>query len=149
MENPEYGPDVCGPDSKYVVLKSQDGHEFIIERQYAFMSKTLSGMLSGPGEAQPGEANTLEMREFSSRVVQDVCRYFIYFTNLNNSRDISTLSLGFGDDNRCLEHKQNECMRCVMHLIAVLEADMFLFPENWAGRHGNSGDQPNTQTTTD
>ena len=39
-----------GSEAMYVKLVSNDGHEFIIKRDYALTSGTIKAMLSGPGK---------------------------------------------------------------------------------------------------
>lgn len=49
QSEPVYGG--CeGPNAMYVKLISSDGHEFIINRDYALTSGTIKAMLSGPGQ---------------------------------------------------------------------------------------------------
>ena len=50
-------PGVCGPNSEYVILKSNDGHEFYIARKNIVSCKMIEGMLSGPGQAAQEEPN--------------------------------------------------------------------------------------------
>ena len=38
-----------GPEAMYVKLIANDGHEFIIKREFALTSGTIKAMLSGPG----------------------------------------------------------------------------------------------------
>ena len=47
-EGPKFG-DTRGPKSMYIKLVSSDGHEFVIKREYALISRTIKSMLSGPG----------------------------------------------------------------------------------------------------
>jgi len=39
-----------GVESMYIRLISSDGHEFVIERKYAFVSTTIQNMLGCPGQ---------------------------------------------------------------------------------------------------
>lgn len=54
-QNQEDTGAVCGgiegPDSMYVKLISMDGHEFVLKREHALISKTITNMLSGPGKS--------------------------------------------------------------------------------------------------
>lgn len=43
-----------GPEAMYVKLIANDGHEFIIKREFALTSGTIKAMLSGPGETLTG-----------------------------------------------------------------------------------------------
>uniref|UniRef100_A0A7E4ZZR3 Elongin-C n=1 Tax=Panagrellus redivivus TaxID=6233 RepID=A0A7E4ZZR3_PANRE len=74
-----------GADSPYVKLISQDGHEFIIKREYAITSGTIRAMLSGPGQFSENENNEVHFREIPSHVLQKVCHYFTYKVRYTNS----------------------------------------------------------------
>ena len=57
QQEPIYGG--CeGPDVMFVKLISQDGHEFIIKRDYALTSATIKAMLSGPGKQENKSTRT-------------------------------------------------------------------------------------------
>jgi len=45
---PSYG-ECEGPNAMFIKLISSDGHEFIIKKEHAFISNTITAMLSGPG----------------------------------------------------------------------------------------------------
>lgn len=47
----------------YIKLKSSDGHEFIIKREYALTSGTIKAMLSGPGTFAENETNFVNFKE--------------------------------------------------------------------------------------
>lgn len=73
----------------YVKLISSDGHEFIIKRKCALVSRTIEAMMSGPGEFTENETNEIKFRDISSYILQKVCEYFtykIYYTD--TSKDI-------------------------------------------------------------
>lgn len=52
-----------GPNAMYVMLKSSDGHEFIVKREHALTSGTIKAMLSGPGQFAENESNEVTFRE--------------------------------------------------------------------------------------
>lgn len=74
-----------GQDTSFIRLISQDGHEFIIKRDYALISVTIKAMLDGPGNFQEHESNKVNFREIPSHVLEKVCQYFIYKVKYTNS----------------------------------------------------------------
>lgn len=74
-----------GPDSMYIKLISSDGHEFIIKREYAFISRQIKAMLGGPCEYAVNETNEVNFREIPSHILQKVCQYFTYKVRYTNS----------------------------------------------------------------
>jgi len=74
-----------GPNAMYVMLKSSDGHEFIVKREHALTSGTIKAMLSGPGQFAENESNEVTFREIPSHVLQKVCMYFTYKVRYTNS----------------------------------------------------------------
>lgn len=74
-----------GPNAMYIRLKSQDGHEFIIKRDYALISQTIKAMLDGPGQFAENESNQVNFREIPSHVLEKVCQYFTYKVKYTNS----------------------------------------------------------------
>lgn len=74
-----------GPNAPYIQLISQDGHEFIIKRDYALTSGTIKAMLNGPGQFSENETNQVNFREIPSHVLQKVCQYFTYKVKYTNS----------------------------------------------------------------
>ncbi|KAK3709418.1 hypothetical protein QZH41_019542 [Actinostola sp. cb2023] len=84
QSEPVYGG--CeGPNAMYVKLISSDGHEFIINRDYALTSGTIKAMLSGPGQFSENETNEVHFREIPSHVLAKVCMYFMYKVRYTNS----------------------------------------------------------------
>lgn len=86
MANDEFGTlgDCEGPDAEYVKLVSCDNHEFIIKKEFALMSNTISAMLSGPGQFSENQTNVIHFREIPSHVLQRVCAYFMYKAHYSN-----------------------------------------------------------------
>ena len=76
-----------GPNSMFVKLISQDGHEFIVKREHAFMSATIQGMLSGPGEIAADETNEVRLGEIPSHILSRVCMFFSYKVRYANPPD--------------------------------------------------------------
>uniref|UniRef100_A0A914HA78 Elongin-C n=1 Tax=Globodera rostochiensis TaxID=31243 RepID=A0A914HA78_GLORO len=74
-----------GPEACYVKLVSSDGHEFVIHKEHALISKTIRAMLSGPGQYAENETNEVHFREIPSHVLQKVCHYFAYKARYTNS----------------------------------------------------------------
>lgn len=78
-------PSCEGPNASYIRLMSQDGHEFIIKRDYALISVTIKAMLDGPGQFAENESNQVNFREIPSHVLEKVCQYFQYKIKYTNS----------------------------------------------------------------
>lgn len=81
----EIVPTCEGPNASYIRLVSQDGHEFIIKRDYALISVTIKAMLDGPGQFAENETNQVNFREIPSHVLEKVCQYFTYKIKYTNS----------------------------------------------------------------
>lgn len=77
-------PSCDGPNASYIRLVSQDGHEFIIKREYALISATIKAMLDGPGQFTENESNLVNFREIPSHVLEKVCQYFTYKVKYTN-----------------------------------------------------------------
>lgn len=78
-------PSCDGQNAPYIRLISQDGHEFIIKRDYALISVTIKAMLDGPGQFAENESNQVNFREIPSHVLEKVCQYFTYKIKYTNS----------------------------------------------------------------
>lgn len=78
-------PNCEGPNASYIKLISQDGHEFIIKREYALISNTIKAMLNGPGQFSENKSNQVNFREIPSHVLEKVCQYFTYKIKYTNS----------------------------------------------------------------
>eukprot|EP01134_Creolimax_fragrantissima_P007920 CFRG7920T1 len=65
-------------EKQYVTLVSSDEHVFHISRKCAMVSGTIKSMLSGPGQFSENETNSINFREISSHVLEQVCKYFHY-----------------------------------------------------------------------
>lgn len=78
-------PASAGSDAQYIRLISQDGHEFIIRREYALISITIKAMLEGPGQFAERTTNEVKFKEIPSHVLEKVCQYFTYKVKYTNS----------------------------------------------------------------
>ncbi|XP_035212965.1 elongin-C-like [Stegodyphus dumicola] len=76
-----------GLDAEYVKLISSDDHEFIIKKEYAFVSRRIECMLSGPRRFAENEVNEIYFKEIPSHVLQKLCQYFTYKICYDNSSD--------------------------------------------------------------
>jgi transcription elongation factor B subunit 1 len=54
---------LCGPNSKYVKLISNDGHEFIIKQELAKMSGNIRAILNDPVQIAENETNEIRFKE--------------------------------------------------------------------------------------
>ena len=69
---------VVGPDSKHVCLISKDGDRFAVKRSHAMKSTQLAGMMTGPGAAEEGEVNEINLTDISTHILKIVCEYLDY-----------------------------------------------------------------------
>ena len=82
-QNYDHCPDmdkiqVMGPDSEHVCLISKDGDRFAVVRSDAMKSSQLSGMMTGPGSAEEGEVNEINLTDISTHTLKIVCEYLWY-----------------------------------------------------------------------
>ena len=70
--------EVMGPDSKHVCLISKDGDRFAVVREHAMKSSQLAGMMTGPGSAEEGEVNEINLTDISTHTLKIVCEYLWY-----------------------------------------------------------------------
>ena len=69
---------VMGPDSEHVCLISKDGDRFAVVRSDAMKSSQLAGMMTGPGSAEEGEVNEINLTNISTYTLRMVCEYLWY-----------------------------------------------------------------------
>ena len=69
---------VMGPDSEHVCLISKAGDRFAVVRSDAMKSSQLAGMMTGPGSAEEGEVNEINLTDISTFTLQIVCAYLWY-----------------------------------------------------------------------
>ena len=70
--------EVMGPDSKHVCLISKDGDRFAVLREHAMKSPQLAGMMTGPGSAEEGEVNEINLTDISTHYLKIVCEHLWY-----------------------------------------------------------------------
>ncbi|XP_060845143.1 uncharacterized protein LOC132924717 [Rhopalosiphum padi] len=68
---------LCGPNSKYVMLISNDGHEFIIKQELAMMSGNIRAILNDPVQIAENEINEIRFKEVPSHVLKEYCKYMV------------------------------------------------------------------------
>ncbi|XP_037960330.1 elongin-C-like [Teleopsis dalmanni] len=81
---PRFYGGIEGPDAAYVELISADGHSFIIRKDHAFTSGTITAILSGPDQFAEHEPNQIQFKEIESHVLHKICSYFQYKINFTN-----------------------------------------------------------------
>ena len=73
-----------GPDSLYVKLVASDGQEFIVKRELALISGTITAMLAFPYEED--ETQVVVLKDITSRDLELVC-LFMYYKKYYLGRD--------------------------------------------------------------
>ncbi|GAB5035344.1 transcription elongation factor polypeptide 1 [Nannochloropsis oceanica] len=68
--------------SKYIKLISAEGHEFIVDRKCACVSKTIEAMLAGGFTESKGE---IKFPEISTNILEKVIQYLYYKVRYTNS----------------------------------------------------------------
>ncbi|KAK4325813.1 hypothetical protein Pmani_003593 [Petrolisthes manimaculis] len=78
-----------GPNSMYVKLIANDGHEFIVKRELAYQAKTLKDMLeSSPVQVKEDEPSVVHLRKVPSNALIVVCRFFAYKHIYDNATEM-------------------------------------------------------------
>lgn len=72
-----------GTMSDTITLVSAEGHEFIIDRKCALVSKTISSMLEGA--FLENEMGRINFREISTPVLEKVIQYFYFKVKYSNN----------------------------------------------------------------
>lgn len=74
--------------SKYVKLVSSDGFEYIILRELAMISPTLSSMLDENFEFQESKLNRIVLQEIDSFLLEKVVDYLYYNRKYSDQDDV-------------------------------------------------------------
>lgn len=69
--------------SDTITLVSAEGHEFVIDRKCAMVSKTISSMLEGA--FLENEMGRINFREISTPVLEKVIQYFYFKVKYSNN----------------------------------------------------------------
>jgi len=72
-----------GEQEEYVKLVSAEGHEFILPRRIALVSKTMRAMLEG--NFREAEDAVVQFPDLSAHVLEKVIQYLHYYVRYNNS----------------------------------------------------------------
>ena len=69
-------------------LISNDNFEFIIKREIAMISSTITGFLTGPFISDASEIDEVQLRTIDSKVLNVVCRYLNYKYKYSSSSNV-------------------------------------------------------------
>ncbi|KAJ5239107.1 transcription elongation factor B polypeptide 1 [Penicillium chermesinum] len=86
-------PVMADPALKYVTLVSRDGFEFILEREQACVSGTISRMLDPKNGFVEAITGRCVFENINGVILQLVCEYFLYNHRHRNELNVEDMEL--------------------------------------------------------
>jgi len=79
--------------SKYVTLVSNDGYEFVVRRQAAYVAGTLKRMLDPNSNFAEARSARCVFNDISGVVLEKVCEYLYYNEKYRVARDVPDMDI--------------------------------------------------------
>ncbi|KAF8477411.1 BTB/POZ protein [Kalaharituber pfeilii] len=80
-------------DQEYVVLCSNDGFQFVLQKSAARVSKAIRSMLDKKNNFAEARENKIVFHNMNGIILEKVCEYFYYHEKYKDCRDVPEMEI--------------------------------------------------------